>query len=76
MRNKTQSAQLVYYTFEIDLLFTPRFQSEPEASAFEVALENYRMMFDRIQMGKRLTPARIRARRALFILRNMRKIRY
>jgi hypothetical protein len=100
MRNKTQSAQLVYYTFEIDLLFTPRFQSEPEASALEVALENYRMMkvqarggddtakvtkaeeevirmmFDRIQMGKRLTPARIRARRALFILRNMRKIRY
>ena len=34
------------------------------------------MMFERIQMGKRLTPNRIRARRALFTLRNMLKVRY
>jgi hypothetical protein len=70
-----------------------------EDSAFEIALENYRlmkqqiqgredvkvtqaeeevirMMFERIELGKRLTPARIRARRALFTLRNMLKVRY
>jgi hypothetical protein len=81
------------------LLFTVRLQSEPEASAFEVALENYRMMkqqaqgredvkvtkaeeevirmmFDRIQIGKKLTPTRIKARRALFTLRNMMRVRY
>jgi hypothetical protein len=38
--------------------------------------EVLRMMFERIQMGKRLTPNRIKARRALFTLRNMLKVRY
>lgn len=38
--------------------------------------EVIRMMFDRIQMGKKLTPTRIKARRALFTLRNMMRVRY
>lgn len=38
--------------------------------------EVIRMMFDRIQLGKKLTPNRIRARRALFTLRNMMRVRY
>ncbi len=99
MKTKSTNAYLVYYTFELDLLFTVRLQSEPEASEFEVALENYRMMkqqtvgredvkvtkaeeevirmmFERIQLGKKLTPNRIRARRALFTLRNMMRVRY
>ena len=44
MRNKTPNAQLVYYTFELDLKYRVCFSSEPEASAYETALENYRLM--------------------------------
>ena len=38
--------------------------------------EVIRMMFERIQIGKKLTPTRIKARRALFTLRNMMRVRY
>lgn len=44
MRNKTANAQLIYYTFELDLLFKVKYMGDPEGDPFEIALENYRIM--------------------------------
>jgi hypothetical protein len=42
----------------------------------EAEEEIIKMMFERIAMGKRLSPMRIKMRRARFIIRNMLKVRY
>ncbi len=44
MRTKTANAQLIYYTFELDLLFKVKYMGDPEGDPFEIALENYRIM--------------------------------
>lgn len=97
--SKKNNASLIYYTFELDLLFKVRLQSDPHQSSYEVALQNYRLMkeqasqgkpvkitaaeesvvkllVDRADMGKRLKPSVIRARRAFFTLRNMLRVQY
>jgi hypothetical protein len=53
MRNKTANAELIYYTFELDLLFKVRFQGDPEGQPYEVALENYRIMKEQ-EMGSNI----------------------
>ena len=44
MKNTKTSGALVYYTFELDLLFKPRLYSDPPIDPFELALECYKLM--------------------------------
>lgn len=55
MRTKSSNAQLVYYTFELDLLFKVKFQGDPEGDPFEIALENYRIMKEQERGSSRVT---------------------
>ena len=82
-----------YYTFELDILFKVRLQSDGEPSNFEFALNNYRlmknkdsvspseeafikMMIQRIEFAKKLTPNKMRLRRCWFLLRHMVRTSY
>ena len=51
-------------------------QGKEDVKVTKAEEEIIRMMFNRIQLGKKLTPSRIKARRALFTLRNMMRVRY
>ena len=41
MRNKSAP---IYYTFELDILFNSRLQTDSEQSSFEYALQNYKLL--------------------------------
>ena len=55
MRNKSSNAQLIDYTFELDLIFKVKFQGDPEGDPFEIALENYRIMKEQESGSNRVT---------------------